>query len=99
MGMGDDAATAELATEAAASDEAANVRKTKKRRRDRVRLQEGSRIREPGATDPETEPFTDGSARAGKQEASSITMLGFSSAFDLVRKVSDKMSAKKQGKK
>lgn len=71
----------------------------KKRRRDRVRLQEGSRIGEPG-TDPETEPFAEGGRHnSSTGEKANMTMLGLSSAFDLVKKVSDKMSAKKQGKK
>ena len=70
----------------------------KKRRRDRVRLQEGSRIREPGTGDPESEPFTNNDTQAPGSKPS-VTMLGIGSAFDLVRKVSDKMSSKKQGEK
>ena len=67
-------------------------RQSKSRRRGRgVRLREGSRIREPG-NDAETEPLA---AENGQKSA----LLGLSSAFDLVRKVSDKMANKKQGKK
>ena len=66
-------------------------RQSKSRRRGRgVRLREGSRIREPG-NDAETEPLA---AENGQKSA----LLGLSSAFDLVRKVSDKMANKKQGK-
>ena len=74
------------------------VRKNK-RRRDRVRLQEGSRIREPGSGEPETVPFTNvapSSGTAGNKPTP--TMLGISSALNLVTKISDKMSNKKQGK-
>ena len=72
-----------------------NERKPK-RRRERVRLQEGSRIREPGSADPEAEPFTtaDNEASSGGHSA----FLGLSSAFNIVKRVSDKMAAKKQGK-
>ena len=67
-------------------------RKSKSRRRGRgVRLREGSRIREPG-NDAETEPLA---AENGQKS----TLLGLSSAFNIVRKVSDKMANKKQGKK
>ena len=67
-----------------------------KRRRERVRLQEGSRIREPGSTDPEAEPFTENENSGGGNKPS--TLLGLASAFNIVKRVSDKMSAKKQGK-
>ena len=74
-----------------------------KRRRDRVRLQEGSRIREPGSIEPEAVPFTGiaptpSSGDSENQKPNSVTMLGLSSALNLVTKISDKMSHKKQGK-
>ena len=74
-----------------------------KRRRDRVRLIEGSRIREPGSTDPEAVPFNDNvapsSGEAENKPSNKPTMLGLSSAFNLVTKISDKMSKKNQGKR
>ena len=74
-----------------------------KRRRDRVRLKEGSRIREPGSTDPEAVPFNDNvapsSGEAETKPSKPSAMLGLSSAFNLVTKISDKMSKKNQGKK
>ena len=72
-----------------------------KRRRDRVRLQEGSRIREPGTVEPEEVPFTGKltpSSGEAEKKPTAVTMLGFSSALNLVTKLSDKMSQKKQGK-
>ena len=88
---GDEAVTMQSENEPTSS---LGPERKKKRRRDRVRLQEGSRIREPGSNDPEAEPLTNETS-GGKN---SMTMLGISSAFDLVKKVSDKMSSKKQGK-
>ena len=71
---------------------AGGSRKPKGRRRGRgVRLREGSRIREPG-NDAETEPLA---SENGQKSA----IMGLSSAFNIVRRVSDKMAAKKQGKK
>ena len=74
-----------------------------KRRRDRVRLIEGSQIREPGSTDPEAVPFNDNvapsSGEAENKPSNKPTMLGLSSAFNLVTKISDKMSKKNQGKR
>jgi len=76
----------------AEENEGGSSRKSKSRRRGRgVRLREGSRIREPG-NDAETEPLA---AENGQKS----TLLGLSSAFNIVRKVSDKMANKKQGKK
>ena len=72
-----------------------------KRRRDRVRLQEGSRIREPGSIEPEAVPFTGiaptPSTGGDSENKHSVTMLGLSSALNLVTKISDKMSHKKPG--
>ena len=74
-----------------------------KRRRDRVRLIEGSQIREPGSTDPEAVPFNDNvapsSGEAETKPSKPSAMLGLSSAFNLVTKISDKMSKKNQGKR
>ena len=74
-----------------------------KRRRDRVRLKEGSRIREPGSSDPEAVPFNDNvapsSSEAENKPSKPSAMLGLSSAFNLVTKLSDKMSKKNQGKR
>ena len=67
------------------------VRKNK-RRRDRVRLQEGSKIREPGSCEPETVPLTN----VGNKTP--VTMLGMSSAFNLVSKISDKINKSNKGK-
>ena len=76
-----------------------------KRRRDRVRLKEGSRIREPGSTDPEAVPFNDNenvapsSGEAENKPSKPSAMLGLSSAFNLVTKLSDKMTKQNKGKK
>ena len=81
-----------LAKTTNASSDEAEVRPRKGRRRERgVRLQEGSRIREPG-TDPETEPFQKNS------ENGKTPFLGVTSPFNIMRKLSDKMASKKQGK-
>lgn len=93
--------TGEAAVSSQQQPEAANVpantsTRKNKRRRDRVRLQEGSRIREPGA-DPEMEPLARSTSQAPSEASKSgMTVLGLGSAFDLVRRVSDKMSNKKQ---
>ena len=71
-----------------------------KRRRDRVRLQECSRIREPGSIEPEAVPFTGITptpSTGDSENKHSVTMLGLSSALNLVTKISDKMSHKKPG--
>lgn len=71
-----------------------------KRRRDRVRLKEGSRIREPGSTDPEAVPFNDNvapsSGEAENKPSKPSAMLGLSSAFNLVTKISDKLNKNNQ---
>ena len=83
--------------EGTASNSETEVEIRPRRRRDRrdrgVRLQEGSKIREPGIGDStaELEPLQ-------KDSKNSVTLLGVANAFNLVRKVSDKMAAKKQGK-
>ena len=83
--------------EGTASNSETEVEIRPRRRRDRrdrgVRLQEGSKIREPGIGDStaELEPLQ-------KDSKNSVTLLGVANAFNLVRKVSDKMASKKQGK-
>jgi hypothetical protein len=67
-------------------------RRAKGRRRERaVRLQEGPRNRESVSDTEASEPLR-------PPEGGKATMLGVASAFNLVRKVSDKMASKKQGR-
>jgi len=89
MRQTDDIDASNPSSYAAEENEVGSSRKSKSRRRGRgVRLREGSRIREPG-NDAETEPLA---AENGQKS----TLLGLSSAFNIVRKVSDKMANKKQ---
>ena len=82
----------------ASSTDEAEVRPRRSRgRRERGGRERGVRIQEPGITDPtELEPFK----RSSDNKNSKMTLLGVTSAFNLVQKVSDKIavSTKKQGK-
>lgn len=91
-----EAEDSDMTSEAIPEGEATGHRERKGRRKfDRVRLQEGSRIREPGADPAEEEPLK---TKKDKSMGTTTTMLGVSSALNLVRKVSVKMTSKKQGK-
>ena len=82
---------------ASSTDEAeVRPRRSRGRRERGVRIQEASRIREPGITDPnEVEQFK----RSSDNKNSKMTLLGVTSAFNLVQKVSDRIAIqKKQGK-
>ena len=79
---------------ASSTDEAeVRPRRSRGRRERGVRIQEASRIREPGITDPtELEPFK-------RSSDNNDSKMGVISAFNLVRIVSDKIAIqKKQGK-
>jgi len=79
---------------ASSTDEAeVRPRRSRGRRERGVRIQEASRIREPGITDPnEVEQFK----RSSDNKNSKMTLLGVTSAFNLVQKVSDRIAIQKK---